>query len=129
MYLPGYQDFEYKNGVNVKAMHFKNINARMRNIRVDADYVTTFIERFSADEESGFSLENLTGYAYVSPCGISMTNMDLKTDYSHLKGNTALLYNSWDEMSDYLNTVHMLAEFKEGSYGGLKDATYWAPML
>ena len=36
MYLPGYEDFPYSNGVNVKDMNFKNINTHMKNIRVDA---------------------------------------------------------------------------------------------
>ena len=129
MYLPGYQDFEYEHGVNVKAMNFKNINARMKNIRVDASYISTRIESFSAEEVSGFNLHNLKGNAYVSPNAITLTDMEVETDFSKLNGSASLLYNGWEEMSDYLNKVHMVAEFNPGSYGGLKDAAYWAPML
>ncbi len=129
MYLPDYQDFEYDHGVNVRAMNFKNINARMKNIRVDASYVSTRIESFSAEEVSGFNLRNLKGNAYVSPNGITLSDMELKTDYSNLIGSASLIYNGWDEMKDYINKVNMVAEFKPGTYGDLKDAAYWAPML
>ncbi len=129
MYLPGYEDFPYSNGVNVKDMNFKNINTRMKNIRVDASYVSTTIESFSATEKSGFTLHNLKGSAYVSPNAITLTNMNILTDDSHLKGSASLLYDSWESMHDYINNVVMIAEFEYGSYGGLKDAAYWAPML
>lgn len=129
MYLPGYEDFPYSNGVNVKDMNFKNINTQMKNIRVDASYVSTTIESFSATEQSGFTLHNLKGSAYVAPNAITLSNMDLLTDDSHLKGSASLLYDSWESMHDYINNVVMIADFEYGSYGGLKDAAYWAPML
>ena len=129
MYLPGYKDFPYSNGVNVKGMNFKHINAVMKNIRVDASYISTTIEQFSAKEKSGFTVHNLRGYAYVAPNAITLTKMDVLTDDSHIKGSAALVYDSWEAMHDYINNVLMVAEFDYGSYGGLKDATYWAPML
>ena len=129
MYLPGYKDFPYSNGVNVKGMNFKNINANMKNIRVDASYVSTVIESFSAVEKSGFTLHNLRGNAYVAPNAITLSNMNLLTDDSHLKGSASLLYDDWKSMQDYVNNVLMIAEFEYGSYGGLQDAAYWAPML
>ncbi len=129
MYLPGYEDFKFTQGVNVKGMNFKNINAKINNIRVDASYVTAKIESFSAVEKCGFTLKSLYGHAYVAPNAISITDLDLETKDSHIKGDATLLFDSWDSMGDYIHNVYMLADIEPGSIGGMQDAAYWAPKL
>ena len=129
MRLKNYQSHFHEHGINPLAMDYSDINLRVRNLRVLNDHVTLKMESMSAVEKSGFAMRNLSGYVYVTPNGISVTDMDLETDNTHLMGDVLLKYNGWHDMSDYINNVHMLADFKEGSVGGMKDAAYWAPVL
>lgn len=116
-------------GINPKAMDYSDINIRMRNVRVLNDHITLRMDSMTAREKSGFRMNDFSGYVYVTPYGISVTDLDLYTEGSHIKGDVMLRYNGWHDMSDYINNVHMLADIKEGSVGCLKDASYWAPVL
>lgn len=129
MRLKNHDSFGYETGVNPKDMEFFNINSKMRNIRVLRDDITLQMDNFSAVEKSGFTLKNLSGHAYVSPTGISLTEMDLETEDTHLKGDALLHFNGWRDMKHYVENVNMVARFEEGSYGSLRDAAFWAPTL
>lgn len=129
MRLKNYQSHYHEHGINPLAMDYSDINLQVRNLRVLNDNITLKMESMSAVEKSGFAMRNFSGYVYVTPNGISVTDMDLETDDTHLMGDVLLKYDGWDDMSDYINNVHMLADFKEGSVGGMKDAAYWAPVL
>ncbi len=129
MRLKNHDSFGYQVGVNPKDMEFFNINSKMRNIRVLRDDITLQMDNFSATEKCGFCLKNLSGHVYVSQTGISLTEMDLETEDSHLKGDALLHFNGWGDMKDFVENVKMVAAFEDGSYGSLRDAAFWAPTL
>ena len=118
-----------KPGVGVKHMHWRHINARIRNLRVDKDFVTCRIDRFSAQERSGLQVKELTMNVYSSHNGISATNLALQTEDSYLQGDVLLDFHSWKSMKDFTDSVYLSVHFEEGSYAGMQDAAYWAHSL
>lgn len=129
MRLKNYQSGEREHGINPKAMDYYDLDIRMRNVRVENDNVTLKMESLSAKEKSGLEVKNFSGFVYVTPHGISVTDMDVETGDSHIMGDVMLRYNGWKDMGDYIENVHMLADLKEGSVGSMRDAAFWAPVL
>ncbi len=129
MHLKNWDKHHPEHGISPKDMDYSDIDIRMRNVRVLNDHITLKMESMTAKERSGLHLKNFSGFVYVTPYGISVTDMDVETDDSHLMGDVMLRYNGWHDMGKYINNVHMLADFKEGSVGSMRDAAYWAPVL
>lgn len=116
-------------GVDIPHMEYANIHARFRNVRVDKDHVTCRIDRFTTRERSGLEVRSMQMNVYVSPTGISATDMVLETADSHLEGDVLLDYTSWKSMSHFLDSVYFTCHFNENTYGGMQDAAYWAHTL
>lgn len=115
--------------VNIKHQEWANIQARMRNVRVDKDYVTCRIDRFTTKERSGLTINEMSMNVYATRVGISTTNMILQTADSRLMGDVLLDFKSWKTMRHFLDSVVFTCHFTEGSYGGLRDAAYWTSAL
>ncbi len=116
-------------GVDVKHMAWNNIKARIRNLRVDADNVTCKIDRFVTKERSGLEVKEMMMNVYVTRSGISVTNMTFETGDSRLIGDVVLNYRNWKSMGHFMDSVQLNCHFKDGSYGGMRDAAYWAHTL
>lgn len=118
-----------ENGVDIPHMEYKGIDARIRNIRVNKDHVTCCIDDLSTVEKSGLEVRHIKMNVYVSGGGLSATNMEIETADSYIKGDVLLEYGSWKTMKHYVDSVKMTCVLREGSYGGMRDASYWAPVL
>ena len=116
-------------GVDIMHMEYGNIDARIRNVRVDLDRVTCRIDKFMTTERSGLEIKDLRGNVYATRSGISVTNLTLETADSKLTGDVLLDYRDWESMDEFLDSVYFTIHFDEGSYGGMQDAAYWVPML
>ena len=116
-------------GVDVKHMEWQAIDARFRNVRVDLDRVTCRIDRLTTRERSGLHVKELRMNAYATRSGISATNMVLETEDSRLVGDVLLDFRDWESMGDFLDSVYFTVHFQDGSYGGMRDAAYWAHTL
>ena len=115
--------------VNIKHQEWAHVKARMRNVRVDKDYVTCRIDRFITEERSGLRVNEMSMNVYATRAGISATNLVLQTDDSRLMGDVLLDFASWKTMKHFLDSVVFTCHFTEGSYGGLRDATFWTEAL
>lgn len=116
-------------GVDIPHMEWREIEAKIRNIRVDRSYVTCQIDRFKTRERSGLEVRQLRTNVYVAPTGISATHLTLETADSRIIGDVLLDYRDWKTMKYYVDSVFMLCRFEEGSYGSMRDAGYWAHKL
>lgn len=114
------------NRVNVRDMYYSSVYLLMEDIQVIRDSISTNIHYIRAKEKSGLEVKNLQMKAVVSPNGITAKNAVIETSDSKLMFDAALRYHTWQGMKPYVSTVWMDAEFKEGTYGCMKDAEYWA---
>ena len=119
----------YEHGVDIPHMRYLGTTGHIRRVRVDADSVTCRVVSLSTTEASGLRVEDLSMDVEVSPRTIHVTNMDLQTADSRVFMDVEMLYHGWDEMDDYLNTVHHDVVLKPGTEVNLRDAAYWAPVL
>jgi len=116
-------------GVDIPHMEYDHIKARFRNVRVDKDHITCRIDHLSTHERSGLDVKDLQMNVNVSSCGINATNMVVETADSRLVGDVQLRYRHWEVMKHFLDSVDFTCHFDEGSYGSMRDASYWAPTL
>ena len=116
-------------GVDIPHMCYNHIKARFRNVRVDKDHVTCRIDKLSTTEQSGLEVRQIQMDVNVSSCGINATNMILETADSRLVGDVQLRYRHWVVMKHFMDSVFFTCHFDEGSYGSMRDASFWAPTL
>ncbi len=126
---PASNIYDGVHGVDVYNMHYRDVNFRVRNLRVDGDHITCDLEKFRAHEQSGFVLDNFSAHVYVASNGISATNMELQSDSTHLLCDVLLRYNTWETMQHYVDSVYMFANFKPGTTLDGRTAGYWTEVL
>lgn len=129
MDLPDNRKKVYDYGVQIPHMEFFQIEAKIKDITVINDDVTCTILRFSADEKSGFRLNDLCAQIHVNRYNIVAKELDLETPYSHIVADARLSYNGWKGMKGYVSTVQHEALLKPGTHVAMRDAAYWAPIL
>ncbi|MBR1851515.1 MAG: translocation/assembly module TamB domain-containing protein [Bacteroidales bacterium] len=118
-------------GVVIPHMEFRDIKGKIRNVRVDNDYVDCRVVHLETTERSGFRLESLSADVKVSPYIISAHNADIVTGSSHILCDAELTYDTWLAMRglDYCNNVNHDVLLREGTTISLADVAYWAPVL
>ena len=81
-------DFTYRDeddtvkssGINYYDLHASKINGRLADIRIVEDTISAAIDYLTAVEKSGFNLESFSAYAKVSPVGIQLDELKIKTE-------------------------------------------------
>lgn len=116
-------------GVSIPHMRYRIVHGLFKDIRVDNDDVQCRIIDLDVHEASGLHVKHISAEVQVSPYHIIANNMDVETDSSRILLDAALTYNTWEDMSDYLNTVKHTLTLKPGTDVNLCDAAYWAPIL
>lgn len=127
--LKGHSYDRYDNGVNIQHMDYRHVRGKFKNVRVAASDVNCRIVRLSAEEQSGFRLDDLSCDVEIRQDHIKVDNMELSTPHTHLLCDAVLLYDGFPSMSDYCRNVVHSATFKSGTVLGFADAAYWAPVL
>ncbi len=116
-------------GVAINHMQYNQINGVLDDIVVINDSINVNIKRFSTKERSGMTLKNLKGKFTVSPKGIICRSMQVKTAESDLKLYASIKTDSWKTYSSFIDSADCFLFLQKGSEAGMKDATYWAPVL
>ena len=122
-------DWEYSHGVQIAHMDFHDVMCRAKNIHVENDDVSVRLVRFRCEERSGFKVDHVEGKVHVSPTDITTTDVVIRTPQSEVLADVRMTYDGWEQMMDYVNSVHHDITLKEGTSVALGDAAYWAPML
>lgn len=129
-------DFTYRSehdtlitsGVNYFDLRTNNVNGSFSDVRIQRDTIFGTIEYLSAFEKSGFILENLSSYVKVSPVGIQMDELKIKTAESTIATDLTFSYERWRDFTDFINKVKLKAEFNH-SHIEMNDISYFAPQL
>ena len=116
-------------GVATNHMQYNQINGVLDDIVVINDSINVNIKRFSTKERSGVTLKNLKGKFTVSPNGIICKSMQVQTEESNLRLYASIKTDSWKTYSYFIDSADCFLFLQKGSKVGMKDATYWAPML
>lgn len=129
-------DFTYRNehdtvqsfGINYSDIHASKINSRFADIRFVEDTIHTTIDYLSVVEKSGFVLKNLSCYAKISPVGIQLDELKIKTPESTIATDLTFKYNRYNDFNDFINRVYLKADF-DHSILEMSDISFFAPDL
>lgn len=117
--------------VNISHMVLRDIEGNIKDIRVEKANVDCRIVHLETTERSGFHLQDLSADVKVAPYTISLHDMELTTDNTHMRADIALDFDRFRSFSRtrVFDSVHYAVLLNEGTVVGLRDVSYWAPGL
>lgn len=116
------QPYYYFDGGNIL---FSNLNSSFKNILLTKDTITARVF-LSAKERSGFVLRSLDAEVKMHPQGMEFANLDIRTNKSRLRNYFAMSYKTFDDMSDFVEKVHMAGKLTNSEVES-DDIAYFAP--
>lgn len=128
-----YRD-EHKNtnvseNINYNNLVFKNTFGKLSNLKFDNDIIQTSISNFKTTEQCGFKLNKLNVTTKLSSIECLLTNLDLATDSSLIKGNIEFAYNEWKDFNEFVDKIKINSELKPGTKIYFKDIATFAEDL
>jgi len=116
-------------GIDFDHLDFKHVNLSAEAFTIVNDKISVNIRSFSAQEQSGFKLNQLSALVNVSPKGILLSSLLIKTDDSDIKApKLNLLMNDYADMSEFVDKVTFDARLAKSTVS-LKDVSYFATAL
>jgi hypothetical protein len=115
-------------GINFIDLDARNINGRFTDVKIEQDTIHGTIEYLSAVEKSGFILKNLSSYVNVSPVGIKLDELKVRTPESEISTDLSFKYSRYRDFLDFIHKVKLKAEF-DHSVLEMSDLAYFAPAL
>lgn len=122
-----HRDPEY--GVDYSDMDIRNINACLKDFAVVRSKVWGDIVELSAEEKSGFKLDDFTGYFFVDKGVIRFDNVVARTEQSQVYlPEMSIEGGSWECYKHYIDDVRMVGSVERTTLS-TDDIGYFAPGL
>jgi hypothetical protein len=96
-------------GMNFSNIDVSHINLLLTDFVPDNDTLNARIKHLSAVERSGFMIKSMSGEFHVSPAFLKAENLLLVTNNSDIDLSFQFLYDSWNDYSDFLTNVKIVA--------------------
>ncbi len=106
-------------------IYFYAVNTRLSTVRLNQDTITAQL-RLSTKERSGFEVKNMTSRIKWFPEAMEFNKLDLQTSRSHLRNFFAMRFRTLDDMSDFVTSIRMEANFNDADIDS-DDIAYFAP--
>lgn len=106
---------------------FSDINATFDKVVFRQDTITTQL-RLSTKERSGLVVKKLNARVKWHPEAMEFARLDIQTNRSHLTNFYAMRYNTFDDMSDFVDKVRLEGDFTNAVLNS-DDIAYFAPEL
>jgi hypothetical protein len=118
------EPYPYFDGAHIL---FSNINGEFNHVRFTKDTVTADV-RLQTRERSGFVVKSMVAKMKWHPELMEFSNLDVRTNQSHLRNYFAMRYATFDDMNDFIGKVVMEGKFN-GSEIYSDDIAFFAPEL
>jgi hypothetical protein len=115
-------------GINFTDLEARMINGRFSDISVDKDTIFATTKYLSAVEKSGFILKSMSSFVKLSPTGLTLNELKLRTPQSNIATDLTLKYNDYDDLNQFIDSVRIKAAFDKSKLE-LSDIAYFAPEL
>lgn len=115
-------------GVDFKHVDVRNTRVTGDHLRIAGDSISATLRSFSFREQSGLQLERLAGITTVSPRGIVIDSLELRTPRSELRGVLHFRSEGWADFNDFTSLVNMQFELAPSRLE-FADVAYFAPGL
>ena len=116
-------------GIDFDHLDFKHVNLSAEAFSIVNGKISANIRSFSAQEQSGFKLDQLSAKVNVSPKGILLSSLIIKTPDSDIAApKLNLLMTDYADMSEFMDKVTFDARLAKSKVS-LKDVSYFATAL
>jgi hypothetical protein len=115
-------------GVDYKHISVTYLDLSLSEIELVNKGVDCKIDRLKFYERSGFQIDEFTADANVTPSGIIVEHLKVKTPYSNIDGNVTFLTSSYADLSNFIDDVNIKSYFNQTKVD-FKDICYFAPAL
>ena len=109
-------------------MYFTGLNLDVTDFKLYNDSLNFKIESLSTHEKSGLIVKNLQTDFILSSSTIRGRNFKGVINHSKLDADIELNYNGWDKMSTFLDSVHLVGNFRKTRIF-LSDIGYFADVM
>ena len=100
--------------------------AMMRDVKLMTDTIWTEIQSLSLKEQSGFTVEGLSGGMRVSPMGVEASDLFLSTPQSSVNGQLNLNYTGYEDFQEFMDSIQIVCELRNTKVN-LQDLSYFVP--
>lgn len=106
---------------------FSQINSQIRDIKLINDTFSGDIQ-IATKERSGFEVKKLKAHMRFHPEAMEFRQLDIRTPKSYLKNYYAMRYDTFDDMSDFIDSIRLEGSFTDAIIHS-DDIAYFAPEL
>jgi hypothetical protein len=116
------------NGIKFSDMQVHNINAKFTDVKFEGDTLRADIERLTAKEQSGFTLEDFHCYVKLSSKLMELDALRILTPTTDLSTDLVFRYSKFPDFFDFVNKVDMHAVFRKSKLC-FDDISYFGDAL
>ena len=115
-------------GVDFEHVDVTHAHIAGRDLLVQGDSIQARLYRFRLHEQSGLQVDELSGRAKVSPRGVTVEDLDLRTPASEAHGKLILGTDAWSDFNDFNQLVRMKLDLDTATVD-FADIALFAPEL
>ncbi len=121
-----YPDTSY--GINYNHIDVSKLNLQAESVEIDGMNIEAQVDSLNLIESCGFTLSNLNTDFKMSEEVLEFSDLALHTPETDLFGYLKLTANSFEDYSEFVELVHLSADFKKTQLQ-TKDLSYFVPSL
>ena len=115
-------------GVDFEHVDARRVHLLANGLRVVGDTISASLEGVSLIERSGLVLDALTGRTSVSPKGVRIDDLTLRTPRTDLHGQLALNSDGWEDFDEFIDSIQIRLDL-DSSRLQFADIAWFAPDL
>lgn len=115
-------------GMNYDHIRIRDISAKLNNFLIIDDSLSGKISNLKFREESGFVLNKFNADFIVAYTMMDFANLSIETPNSKLDGKVHFDYDTYDDLSDFIQKVQMRGKIRKSSID-LDELAVFAPEL
>ncbi len=121
----------YKQSETIDFTHLRanNVSGVLSKIQFNKDTILANVKNLALNEQSGFTLHNLSTNVKVSEKELKCEQLTIQTPGSDINGNLHFTYKSWDSYGDFINEVNMNVSLQKGTKVYMKDIAAFTDAL
>lgn len=116
-------------GINFDDIEANDLNGKISEIKIAGDSIQCFVQDLSLEEKSGVFVKKVTALVTVSPKNIRADALTLLTANSYIHGFYRMYTDSFDDYSDFLNSVDLEADLTDSSYVNPTDVAFFTDVF
>jgi hypothetical protein len=129
MFKNNNEDTKATEVINFNNLRANNVSGKFSQIQFQKDTILVALSNLRFNEQSGFTLSNLSSNLKISEKGVYCDHLDIVTPGTVIRGHVRFKHDNWEAYSDFINKVTMDVLLKPKSKVYLKDVAAFTEEL